>query len=85
METKGGYDMNKKGYSHNMSDYSPNAGENHMTYSSGGAESVGDSAGVVDGLSTLEAAPVKNAEMVTMNQRPEGRRESAGDGFVMGC
>lgn len=90
METKGGYDKAKKGYSHNKSmDYSPNAGENETIYDSSSSRSstsgISDSAGVADGLSSIEAAPVKNAEMVTDNQRPEGRRESAGDGFVMGC
>lgn len=92
METAKGYDTSKKVYSHNKMGgdmYSPNAGENHMTYDSSSSRSstssIGDSAGVKDGLAYLDAAPVKNAEMVTENQRPEGRRESAGDGFVMGC
>ncbi len=92
METVKGHSKAEAVYSHNKSAskaYSPNAGENHMAYDASSSRSstsgIGDSVGVQDGLSHLEAAPVKNAEMVTENQRPEGRRESFGDGFVAGC
>jgi hypothetical protein len=89
METKGGYKMQEKGYSHNMADYSPNAGENQELYDSSASRSsttgIADMAGVEYGLSMVKGTEVKNAEMVTDNQRPEGRRESAGDGFVIGC
>jgi hypothetical protein len=89
METMKGHGKAQKGYSHNMADYSPNAGENQDHYDSSASRSsttgIGDSAGVQDGLSMVEGTAVKNAETVTDNQRPEGRRDSAGDGFVIGC
>jgi len=66
---------------------SANKGEN-QTHFSGNAEggrtaSVGDSAGVADGLSSIEACEVKNLEHVTDNQRPKGRTESDGP-FTIG-
>lgn len=89
METKGGYDKMKKGYDHSMSDYSPNAGEGHMFFDSSssraGTTGIVDAAGVKDGLSAVDGIQVKDAEMVTVGQRPESRRESAGNGFEIGC
>ena len=64
--------------------HNPNAGEGKMHYSSGGAENTADSAGVQDGLSSLESIDVKNAEMVSQNQRPEGRTETVGP-YKLGC
>lgn len=84
METKHGYDKAKKSMSKNMSDYSPNAGENQVHFSEGMYAYGGLSAGVVDGLAHVSPMDVKNAETVSDNQRPDGRRESAGDSFVIG-
>lgn len=88
MESKHGYKKMQKGYDESMMDYSPNAGENEMNYDASSSRSsttgIGDSAGVQSGLASVDSASVKNAEMVTTNQRPEGRRESAGDGYSMG-
>ena len=89
METAKGYDVAKKSQGSNMSgDYSPNAGEGHMTFDSSGSRSgtsgISDSAGVQDGLAAVDGFEAKNAEMVSENQRPEGRREGAGE-FEIGC
>ena len=63
--------------------HNPNAGENQTCWSGtagkeGAKSGSADSAGVVSGLSSVEKANVKNAEMVTQNQRPEARRVKAG-------
>ena len=81
------YSMDKKKYSNNVSDGSPNDGEN-QTHFSGNTEggrtaSVGDSAGVADGLGSIKACEVKNLEHVTDNQRPKGRTDSDGP-FTIG-
>lgn len=59
--------------------HNPNAGENQTHFSGsagneGAKSSRADSAGVVSGLSSVEKANVKNAEMVCQNQRPKARR-----------
>lgn len=78
------YSRDKKGYDANMDGHNPNEGENQSHYSDDrGAVGSMDSSGVGDGLSSIEATDVKNAEMVSQNQRPEGRRESAGS-FTIG-
>ena len=85
METKKGYDKAKQGYGGNTSDYSPNAGEGHMNYTSSGSSKGGLAAGVQDGLAHVDSASdVKDLEGVTDNQRPEGRRVSVGKGMVWG-
>ena len=68
------YSVDKKMYSSNTMDQDPNKGENVMHYE-GNTEmqrdmNVADKAGVMDGLGMVEKCEVKNAEMVTMNQRP---------------
>ena len=69
-------DMKMKGYN---TYHSPNDGENQLHYSGNGEGYNTDSAGVQSGLSHVESASnVKNAEMVTLNQRPESRQEKAG-------
>lgn len=64
--------------------HNPNAGENHMHYTSSGSSKGGLSAGVEDGLSMVEGCDVKNYEKVCQNQRPKGNRHGAGKGFVIG-
>ncbi len=54
-----------------MSGHNPNAGENHMNYSSGDAGTINDSKGVEDGLSMIQGGSCKNAEKVSQNQRPK--------------
>lgn len=71
---KGNYSTDKKMYDKNTMNHDPNAGENVMHYE-GNAEMkrdmmIADKAGVEDGLGMLMPCEVKNAEMVTMNQRP---------------
>ena len=81
------YSKDKKMYGENMSGQNPNAGEDQIHWSGhadGNSDgSIVDSAGVSDGLSSLEGISVKNAEMVTANQRPESNTEKAGM-FTMG-
>lgn len=84
---KSDYSNDKKMYNENMSDQSANAGENQTHFSgnteSGRDESIMDKAGVEDGLSSLAPCSVKNAEMVTTNQRPEGNTAKDGQ-FTIG-
>ena len=88
METKHGYKKAQMGYSHNMSDYSAEVGENVMNHvgSSEGARPLGKmAAGVMDGLASAESASdVKNIEQVSSNERPVARRTSAGKPFTIG-
>lgn len=68
---------------------SPMDGENQIHYSGNAEgsrdESVTMSAGVADGLSSMESMDTTNAESVThYNQRPEGNSESAGGSFKIG-
>ena len=65
------------------SEHNPNAGENQTHFSGntegGGGASIGDSAGVSDGLSEVSSMPVKDGEpMVTQSQRPKSYRDKAG-------
>ncbi len=81
------YSKDKKMYNENMADQSANAGEN-QTHFSGSTEgsrpdSIIDSAGVADGLSSMEGIEVKNAESVCVNQRPKGNTEKTG-AFTIG-
>ena len=74
------YSKDKKMYKENMSGHNPNDGENqvHFSGNSEGSrdESIHDSSGVEDGLSSMQAIDVKNAENVCYNQRPKGKSES---------
>lgn len=69
--------------------HNPNAGEGASHYDSSASRSstsgISDSAGVADGLSEVAALDVKGDDGVLQNQRIEGSRESAGDGFEIGC
>jgi len=58
--------------------HNPNAGENQVHNAEGGSPSTSDSAGVGDGLSSLETISVKDAEGVCQGQRPEGKITSSG-------
>tara|TARA_R110000803_G_C11698037_1_gene285025 strand:- start:104 stop:337 length:234 start_codon:yes stop_codon:yes gene_type:complete len=62
--------------------HNPNAGENQVHYSGNSADASGskgmDSAGVVDGLSTIAKCDVKDYEGVTQNQRPEAMSMTSG-------
>ena len=81
------YEKDKKMYGGNTSSQGANLGENqvHFTGNAEGSrdETISDSAGVADGLSSMEAISVKNAENVCENQRPKGMTEKAGS-FTMG-
>ena len=81
------YSKDKKMCNENMSDQSANAGENQTHFSGntegGRDEKIMDSAGVTDGLSSMEGISVKNAEGVCTNQRPKGNTEKVGT-FTMG-
>lgn len=74
---------------HDTKGHNPNSGEGQEFYSSkaGRSSTTGiiDSAGVADGLSSVEGTDVLNAQTVTANQRPESKRESAGGSFEIGC
>lgn len=82
------YSTDKKMYAKNSMGHNPNDGENHMAFvgNTEGSrdESIADSAGVADGLASMEAISVKNAEMVTANQRPESNKEKVAGSFTMG-
>ena len=89
------YDDNKKMYAKdkhmydkNSMGHNPNDGENQIKFSGNTEgsrdESRADSAGVVDGLSSMEAISVKDAEMVTSNQRPEHNIDKVDGSFTMG-
>lgn len=83
MKHKYDYTKDRAKMKDNTSDYSPNVGENVMHYegnSEGGRDSsVQDMAGVEYGLGSIASIEVKNAEMVTQNQRPEGRTDMYGE------
>ncbi len=76
------YSTDKKKYNENSVGHNPNDGENQIAFSGnsegGRDESRADKAGVEDGLASMEAISVKNAEYVTENQRPEGMTEKVG-------
>jgi hypothetical protein len=62
-----------------MKDHNPNSGENQTHFSGGkGNMTPLDSAGVVGGLSSSAHCSVKNAENVSIAQRPQARSEKAG-------
>jgi hypothetical protein len=86
-KVKNDYSKDKKGYHKNVSGGSANDGENqiHFTGNSEGgrSHSIGDSAGVSDGLSHVEGMEVKNAEKVCENQRAKGNTKSSGP-FTIG-
>lgn len=79
-KVNGDYSKDKKKYKENRGDYNAEVGENKMDFvgnSEGGRdESISDTAGVEDGLGHIAGVEVKNAEMVTSNQRPVARSES---------
>jgi hypothetical protein len=62
--------------------HNPNAGENQVHYSGNSADTGSskgmDSAGVVDGLSTIAKCDVKDYEGITVNQRPEANSMTSG-------
>lgn len=66
-----------------MKDHNPNVGENQMHYSAGDEGSRNDSAGVTSGLSMVESCGCKNAEKVSVNQRPKANSMSK-NGFRIG-
>jgi len=71
-----------------MKGHNPNDGAGKMHHSGnaeGGRKMGGLSAGVKDGLSSNKDINVKNAEMVSQNQRPKGRTENIGNGMKIGC
>ena len=82
------YSKDKKMYKENSGHHNPNDGENQIAYSGNTEykrdESIADKAGVEDGLGSMEGISVKNAEMVTANQRPYENSESAGGPFKIG-
>lgn len=82
------YSKDKAMYAKNSVGHNPNEGENQTAFSGNTEgnrdESRADSAGVVDGLASMESISVKNAEYVTENQRPEGMTEKVGGSFTMG-
>lgn len=61
-----------------MKDHNPNAGENQTHYSGGGKGSNSDSAGVTSGLSMVSSCGCKNAESVSVNQRPKANSMKSG-------
>ena len=65
-----------------LAQHNPNVGENQTHYSGNSADTGSskgmDSAGVVDGLSTIAKCDVKDYEGVTVNQRPEANSMSSG-------
>jgi hypothetical protein len=71
----------------NEAQHDPNVGENQSTYDSSGSRtaSIGDSAGVADGLSQVDSMEVKNMGEVSQNQRAMGSSEDIGNGMKLGC
>ena len=84
----GDYSTDKKKLGENQMGHNPNDGENQIHFSGnsegGRDESIRDSAGVADGLSSMEAVSVKNAENVCPNQRPKGMTDKVDGSFTMG-
>ncbi len=83
---KGGSYGGKSSSSGSMSKAYKEPGESEEKWSgnsSDGMDKPADSVGVKSGLNALENVEVKDAEGVTMNQRPVANKESAGP-FTMG-
>lgn len=66
-----------------MSNHNPNVGENQTHYNGGMSGSRNDSAGVTSGLSMVESCGCKDAEKVSVNQRPKANSMSKG-GYRIG-
>lgn len=58
--------------------HNPNVGENQTHFSGGMEGSRNDSAGVTSGLSMVESCSCKNAEKVSVNQRPKANSHKSG-------